>query len=404
MLNSSELVATKRANIPCQNLKFRLEFLDGIRGLSALYVTAYHLLAWNLSVESFPLPIKAMSGLFRFGHSSVSIFIVISGFSLMLGILADPQQKIRGGFLGYIVRRAKRIMPPYYAAMFLSLICLYIGHQFFPIATANDFASGFRLDTIVSHLMLIHNLNPAWSNSINFTHWSVATEWQIYFCLPLLFLPLYQRFGTFVMVSAGILIGILPSFFSWGKDVYVACPWYIGLFSIGMLGAIWATRIIKNPNANYRRLISRLLLAAVVVTLVSFRIGGDGQLLERFPLQLAYILQSGKDDGVGGIVLSFVLYLTWTQVSRKRTIWANWILTFLSGQKVKFLATFSYSLYLTHAIIISIWSSIVEPNLPLDATFQWCIRAFFVLPLAIGFGYVFSLLFEAPSQRASQRA
>jgi peptidoglycan/LPS O-acetylase OafA/YrhL len=404
MLNSSELISTtKRDNISGQNLKFRLEFLDGIRGLSALYVTAYHLLAWNLSVASFPLPIKAMSTLFRFGHSSVSIFIVISGFSLMLGILTDPKQKIRGGFSGYIIRRSKRIMPPYYAAMFLSLIFLYVEHQFFPVATENDFASSFRLDTIVSHSILIHNLNPAWSNSINFTHWSVATEWQIYFCLPLIFLPLYQRFGTFVMVSAGIVIGILPGFFTWGKDVYVACPWYIGLFSIGMLGAVWANKIIKNPNANYHRLISRLFLGAFIVTLVSFRIGGDGQLLDRFPLPLTYIFQSGKDDGVGGMVLAFVLYLTWTQVSRKRGIWANWLLTFLSGQKVKFLATFSYSLYLTHAIIVSLWSSIVEPNLSIDGSLQWCVRAVIVLPMTICFAYVFSLLFEAPSQRLSQR-
>jgi peptidoglycan/LPS O-acetylase OafA/YrhL len=170
------------------------------------------------------------------------------------------------------------------------------------------------------------------------------------------------------------------------------------------LGAVWANRIVKNPKANYRRLISRLFLAAFVVTLVSFRIGGDGQLLDRLPLQLAYIVQSGKDDGVGGMVLSLVLYLTWVQVSRNRTIWANWLLTFLSGQKAKFLATFSYSLYLTHAIIVSIWSSIVEPNLPIDLTLQWCVRAFIVLPMAIGFAYVFYLLFEAPTLRVKQKA
>jgi peptidoglycan/LPS O-acetylase OafA/YrhL len=91
----------------------------------------------------------------------VSIFIVISGLSLMLGVLADPQLKIRGGFKGYILRRAKRIMPPYYAALAASLIFLLVGQQFFPVATATAVASGLRADTIGAHLLLIHTLNPA---------------------------------------------------------------------------------------------------------------------------------------------------------------------------------------------------------------------------------------------------
>jgi peptidoglycan/LPS O-acetylase OafA/YrhL len=404
MLTSSELRTKNQADVHTQRPTIRLEFLDGVRGFSALYVTAYHLLFWHRSLETLPLPIKVASMLLRFGHASVSIFIVISGLSLMLGVLADPRLKIRGGFTGYILRRAKRIMPPYYAALAGSLIFLWIGQQFFPAATATDVASGLRTDTIVSHLLLIHNLNPAWSNSINFTHWSVATEWQIYFLLPLLLLPLYRSFGAFIMVAVGIGMGIVPAFFGWGKDVYVACPWYIGLFAIGMLGAIWASQILKHPHRNYHRLISRLFIVSLVVTIVSFRIGGDGQLLERLPLLSAYALQSGKDDGVGGMVLAFLLYLTSVQASGKGTKWAKRMLAWSSGNTAKFLASFSYSLYLTHAIIISCWSLLVEPNLSIDLTAQWLVRAGIVLPLTIGFAYVFYLLFEAPTLRVKQKA
>jgi peptidoglycan/LPS O-acetylase OafA/YrhL len=403
MLTSSELSTKNQADVHTHRPSYRLEFLDGVRGFSALYVTAYHLLFWQLSLATFPLQIKVAATLLRFGHASVSIFIVISGLSLMLGVLADPQLKIRGGFKGYILRRAKRIMPPYYAALAASLIFLLVGQQFFPVATATAVASGLRADTIGAHLLLIHNLNPAWSNSINFAHWSVATEWQIYFLLPLLLLPLYRRFGAFVMVSVGMGMGIAPAFFGWGKDVYVACPWYIGLFAIGMLGATWVHQILKYPHRNYYRLISRLFIVSLVVTIVSFRIGGDGQLLDRVPLLAAYVLQSGKDDGVGGMVLAFLLYLTSVQASGKGTMWANWLLARSSGKIAKFLASFSYSLYLTHAIIVSCWSLIVEPNLSIDLTAQWLVRAAIVLPLTIGFAYVFYLLFEAPMLRVKQK-
>jgi peptidoglycan/LPS O-acetylase OafA/YrhL len=110
MLTSSDLSTTTQADVHTHRPTIRLEFLDGVRGFSALYVTAYHLLFWQLSLATFSLPIKVASMLLRFGHASVSIFIVISGLSLMLGVLADPQLKIRGGFKGYILRRAKRIM------------------------------------------------------------------------------------------------------------------------------------------------------------------------------------------------------------------------------------------------------------------------------------------------------
>jgi peptidoglycan/LPS O-acetylase OafA/YrhL len=403
MLTSSELGTKIPANVHPHRPQIRLEFLDGVRGFAALYVTAYHLLFWHRALATLPLPIEIVAMLLRFGHASVSIFIVISGLSLMLGILADPQLKIRGGFKGYILRRAKRIMPPYYAALAGSLIFLYVGQQFFPAVTATEVASGLRVETIVTHLLLIHNLNPAWSNSINFTHWSVATEWQIYFLLPLLLLPLYRRFGGCITIAVGIGLGMAPALFEWGKDVYVACPWYIGLFAIGMQGAIWTNQILKQPLRNYRRLISRLFIVSLVVTIVSFRIGGDGQLLDRLPLLSAYVLQSGKDDGIGGMVLAFVLYLTSVQASGKGMMWAKWLLAGMSGKTAKFLASFSYSLYLTHAIIISCWSLLVEPNLAIDLTAQWLVRAGVVLPLTIGFAYVFYLLFEAPTLRVQQQ-
>jgi peptidoglycan/LPS O-acetylase OafA/YrhL len=127
-------------------------------------------------------------------------------------------------------------------------------------------------------------------------------------------------------------------------------------------------------------------------------------LLDRLPLLSAYALQSAKDDGVGGMVLAGLLYLTSVKASGKRSMWASRTLAYLSGNTAKFFASFSYSLYLTHAIVVSCWSLIVEPNLAIDLTAQWWIRAGVVFPLTIGCAYVFYLLFEAPTLRVQQKA
>ena len=45
------------------------------------------------------------------GTTPVAVFIVLSGFSLAAG---NP---MRGGYWAYVRRRARRILPPYYAAL-----------------------------------------------------------------------------------------------------------------------------------------------------------------------------------------------------------------------------------------------------------------------------------------------
>ena len=83
-------------------------------------------------------------------------------------------------------RRARRILPPYYAALLLSIavIVLYNG-------LASRLGLGQRIDeaalepgSVISHLLLVHNVSFDWVFRINGPLWSVATEWQIYWLFP----------------------------------------------------------------------------------------------------------------------------------------------------------------------------------------------------------------------------
>src|ERR1017187_9473039 len=101
-----------------------LAFLDGLRGIAALNVAFTH--AWGVTyrrVASDPPPdwFMAVRQFFIPGDWSVCAFIVLSGFCLPLPIARNVEKQLPGGVIHYIKRRARRILPAYYAALALSL-------------------------------------------------------------------------------------------------------------------------------------------------------------------------------------------------------------------------------------------------------------------------------------------
>lgn len=70
-------------------LRLRLEYLDGVRALAALYASFYHALittTWTGVYHRLPsdLPdaVNQTTRLLRFGHSGVGVFIMLSGYCL----------------------------------------------------------------------------------------------------------------------------------------------------------------------------------------------------------------------------------------------------------------------------------------------------------------------------------
>jgi peptidoglycan/LPS O-acetylase OafA/YrhL len=110
---------------PVKSTKIRLDYLDGMRGLAALYVVWFHIYLDAINTKSgivqLPYLLHSIIEVFMsHGASSVAIFIVLSGYCLMLPVARSSDGKLRGGVIDYIKRRARRILPPYYAALFFS--------------------------------------------------------------------------------------------------------------------------------------------------------------------------------------------------------------------------------------------------------------------------------------------
>ena len=97
-----------------------LGYLGSLRGLSALYVAASH--AYLMYAEDFAtVGLRSASGVLLLGTSwvmlgraAVAVFIVLSGYCLMLPIVQSPRQEWRVAFWPFMWRRAWRILPPYY--------------------------------------------------------------------------------------------------------------------------------------------------------------------------------------------------------------------------------------------------------------------------------------------------
>jgi peptidoglycan/LPS O-acetylase OafA/YrhL len=218
----------------------RYLFLDGLRGLAALFVVLHHAYREILPAGVIRLPF-GLPNLLETGHQAVAIFIVLSGFCLGLPLARDPKRRLAGGFRGYVGRRARRILPPYYAALaFGLLVATLVPGMAQPRGDRWDDALPAQTPGVVaSHLLLVHNLRRVWCYRIDPPMWSVATEWQIYLVFPVLLL-VWRRFGLATTVLSALAvghgIGLLAASRGW-EGIRALSPWYLGLFSLGLAAA-----------------------------------------------------------------------------------------------------------------------------------------------------------------------
>jgi peptidoglycan/LPS O-acetylase OafA/YrhL len=361
-------------------------YLDGLRGASALYVVLHH--AWQ-QVGPIPIrpPLALMFRSLKYGHYSVAIFIVLSGYCLMLPVAASPEGRLRGGFSGYIWRRAKRIIPPYYAVLVICLAAI-------ALIPALQTPSGTRWDaslpalnpgTIWAHFALVHNLNMKWLPTIDGPLWSVATEWQIYFAFPLL-LWIWRRWGIGWAVAAGFAVGygLLALGRVFGSVVALeACPWYLGLFAIGMAA------VVSRPSRPWGWYVLGLLLAGGAFSVVDAKF--------QWMAALGMPQRVFLDAIVGGIAACLILHCEGRDEggdSEKRDWPGSIVRRVLESRPALWLGSFSYSLYLIHDPLLA-WSGLAMQRAGWSASAILAAMTV-VVPGIVLTAYLFYLAFERP--------
>lgn len=359
----------------------RYKFLDGIRGLTALYVVVYHAFAEIASNSLFPLPQRLSSFFkpFMYGNLAVDIFIVLSGFCLMLPILSAIENNKPYNWRTYFIRRSRRILPPYYAVWLLTMLLIVIvpGVTATPGTDWSGDLKPFSPAVVVTHALLLHNFHPIWQLNINYPLWSVATEWQIYFLLPLALLPIFRRWGLGGLFVLSTLAGVGLA----GIDMIVGGrPWFIALFAYGMIAASLSNKSIKHPRG----------LAAV--SALCWTLAWILHWIYAAPSLFQIILE----DCLIGISTAAALALF--AGSDEETSNRFSLVRFLNVQPLQRLGYFSYSIYLCHAPILAL-VHMVTWRMHMHPTSELIAQAFAAVPLSVFAAYLFHLAFERPFLR-----
>jgi len=361
--------------------RMHLDFLDGLRGLAALYVMVHH--AW-LTVWTDPRTIPGgLTGFFTnwlaFGHIAVTIFIVLSGFCLTIPVAQSGQ--LAGGALHFFKKRCRRILPPYYFALLLSciLILTVIGKPtgtHWDVAIPNDLHSWIK--SLIAHVLLVEDVVDSYL--LNHVLWSVSVEWHIYFLFPLLVILFYRRWNPHVTTLVTMAVAYAVAMMSASTHLGRANPQYVGMFVLGMYSATVAFSP-QNTFAKLReifpwRAVGLLLAAGAIASMIAMGLRNTVLALSWFDLPV-------------GLCTACVLIVATTRpTGLARSI--------LSWSPLVWVGTFSYSLYLIHAPLIQVvWQYALRPlNLSPAATFAWLATAggtFIVLA-----SYMFYLACERP--------
>jgi peptidoglycan/LPS O-acetylase OafA/YrhL len=365
-----------------------INYIEGMRGFLGLFVVLAHFrfLLDRPDYMNGPtatlIPGKLMW--LAYCGSLVTVFIVISGFVLTIPVVLRGSM---GGFWKFMQRRARRMIPPYYAAIALA-VPLYV----WELNLEGQHASIKGVASqVVTHLLFIHNLSWNTLEGLDGAMWSIAIEWQAYIVFALCLLPIALRFGTIASIVVGLAVGLVPTLLAaTGHHVsyglLFAHFWYFGIFAIGSAAAF-----VAFGKRGYERLqnatVWKCIAAACVIWYVAV-----------IPHPVEQIMRSTifNDLPVGIGVASWFIALAIEERSGKR----GFFVRFFAFKPFIFLGTFSYTLYLVHQPIVTV--VMLEAQRLAPAERIWVPVVAF--PLIVAFAYGFARLFEFPFLSTYYRA
>ena len=161
--------------------------LDGLRAIATLMVISFHIQQKAFIWDKWNQP--WISAFWTFGGSGVTLFFVLSGFLLFLPYAkALLFQSSWPSLKQFYLRRALRILPAYYIALFI--IILLFQRQYLDPHLWNQ---------LFLFLVLFMDSTPQTFRALNGPFWTLAIEWQFYMLLPLIatgFLFCIKRFAN----------------------------------------------------------------------------------------------------------------------------------------------------------------------------------------------------------------
>lgn len=311
----------------------RMPALDGLRAVAALLVVLTHAAFLTGTTATAGLPGLLMGR----GDLGVGIFFALSGFLLHQRLLHDRKEGTWDP-RGYLLRRATRVLPAYWVALFAVLV---VSRPSARAALANLFA----VQTYVPRTDL-----DAFSQS-----WSIPTELSFYLALPLVVvglellrgrnprLPVQALLLSAVLLLVGLAL-LTPG--QVGQDLVVErwLPARWPDFAVGMILAEVASRPAGAAATRLRRVADDtagcLILAGGAYLLATTSVAG--------PLTLGTV--SGPQVAVRHLLSAVVAFALLAPVAVGRGgAWGD----LLAAAPVRWVGSVSYGLFLWHLPVLT---------------------------------------------------
>lgn len=354
----------------------RVECLDGLRGVAALWVLIGHMMI----LTGFRLPLIGKPDL------GVDLFILLSGFLMMF------QYRLRAGsedwsapgtWAAFWTRRFFRLAPLFYVTLAAALIAgsmiyadrvvidSFLGQALQPSERYTDAS----LTNIALHLTFLFGLLPDYAFRTPLPDWSLGLEMQYYLIFPFLIL-LGRRIGwvpsALVAASGGVVVALLAGAAGLDFPMPSFLALKLQLFLSGMLIAV-------EPGASRVQLGWRL---GAAMLLAAIPIGGEQDLLHLAVREL--------------LVLSFFALVHWRALGV-----IGWVSGLLGSRPFYWLGELSYGTYLIHLLILQPVAAAVigQFGTGLGAAARFALTGTIVVPATYALAFITYKLVELPGQR-----
>ncbi|WOX10401.1 acyltransferase [Streptomyces sp. N50] len=343
--------------------------LDGLRGLAALYVVLFH--CWLYAFPGYPdSSAPRVLDVLMFGRIAVVFFLVLSGFSLAISPARHGWRS--GGVAQFLRRRAWRILPPYWAALALSLVVSLF------VVPASHYGPPNTSSVLVYGLVL---QDVFFAPTPNGAFWSIGVEAELYLLFPLILL-VRRRFSAAAAIACVTLPVIVRGLLAPGSNPVEGDNWLAPhlapVFVAGVVGAgivVASERVRRLPWGWFA------VLAALPVLALGFVQGSVWTVRHYFWIDLA-------------IAPAMTMLIAAVATGQPA-----FLVRLLTTRPLQRLGDFSYSLYLIHLPIVLVVIRRVAPHVVAPGLHTFCFTLLLGLPVSVLTAWLFSQIFELPFKR-----
>lgn len=321
-------------------------YLDFVRFAAACLVYIYH--SSQRFLVQDPLPAS------NYGHSSVIVFFVLSGY-----VISYVSSTKENDWIDYASSRISRIYSVAVPAVLLTLVLDFFGRQFYPEIYQYPFDK--FIVRIAASLLVA---NEIWFVSIttfsNVPYWSICYEMWYYMAFGILiFLPRW--------IAAPLLIGLALLL---GPKILVLAP----VWAAGVVLQRW--RALHNIN----QITGWVLMIGSAIGIVAFHAYGvESFVTKRMKDFLGPDLHTEMTFSkyfLSDYLLGALVVLNFAGMRKICERIGSWFIVFESP--IRLLASYTLTLYLLHQPLFLFWGAVIKGD-PTGHFYWWVVTLLMAL-------------------------